>query len=233
MESDVVDAVKKSPVKIPADLNPKTPVAVKKDWARKLIASVPVTRETLTAINKGIAISTFLKPGQVASMRMSEEGVTKPPTSHKEEQQSEEQTTEKSSTEATQATQTKDDVDAKIAAVKAEITKTVEAALGKFQATLEQVLTRPPGAETGTPTAESVQLVDMPGNNMTVAISPMTQVYYAVATQKVKEMYPNHETGSLAEFINDCVRFWFEAHGFTIGIFDSNRKRLEFRRPSS
>ena len=35
--------------------------------------------------------------------------------------------------------------------------------------------------------------------------------------------------GTLAEFINDCVRDWFEAHGLTVGIFDRNRKRLEFR----
>lgn len=120
-------------------------------------------------------------------------------------------------------------VDAKLAVVKEEITKSVGTQLQKIQLTVDQALTKPPNGEAGSIVSNETVVVDMPGNNINVAISPMTQVYYAVAKQKLQELYPDHEVGSLSEFINDCVRDWFEGHGFHIGIVDSSSRRLEFR----
>ncbi len=120
-------------------------------------------------------------------------------------------------------------VDAKLAVVKEEITKSVGTQLQKIQLTVDQALTKPPNGEAGSVVSNETVVVDMPGNNINVAISPMTQVYYAVAKQKLQELYPDHEVGSLSEFINDCVRDWFEGHGFHIGIVDSSSRRLEFR----
>ena len=127
--------------------------------------------------------------------------------------------------------ETKEDVLKAVDDKVAGLAKSMDERVGKLQATLEQAITRPPDGANSSAVgmaAAGTMHIDMPSNPMTVQISPMTQVYYAIARQKLQDEHPDSEPAPLGDFINSCVKYWFEAHGFRISIFDFNRRDVEF-----